>query len=674
MPHSAASSPARRPPNPLPHFVSDPLAPVDPVLPGCHPDPSICRVGEDYYLVTSSFAYFPAVPIHHSRNLLDWELIGHVVTDPAYLRTGDVDFASTDIGDGVWAPTIRHHDGVFYVVFALARERRGCSTLLFTASDPRGPWSGPVELEADGIDPSLFFDDDGSCWFAAARDATVSTASGPAEIYLRRLDLATLSLVGPTTIVWHGALTGAWAEAPHLVKRDGVYHLLAAEGGTESRHSVTAAQADAVTGPWRTDPRSPLLTHRHLSPDHPVQNVGHADLVDDPEGRTWAVVLGVRPHEGTHTLGREVFLVPVEWSAQGPVFAPGTGMVTALVPPSALSSLGLSVPVAASSGLQGPERWVDLDPASAAMSSLRGPVPGLRGAASGLRGTVTGGPAVTVLGTPSQPRGSVLPVSPLTLSTVSGTPSFTGWAQRDLHFRAELWSSALPTDGVSSCGLALVNTAEAWVAVVVTVAEDGTPQVSLVGPAVSEDAHAPQALTLPSPVPSVRREAGVVFAVEGDGDAYRFSVNASTGEADTSAPGTGDLVGSRGWHFVGSVPRERLSTEVAGGFLGVHLGPYASSHGVVSEALFRVDLLRYRSTGFQAAGRPGSVAGATAAVPALAPTGAFSSATSGSPGSSDRRGDRHWGARRWGEGGAALSFDQGGDDEPVGGGATGEHE
>ena len=300
-----------------------PAAEIRPVVAGCHPDPSVCRVGEDHYLVTSSFTYFPGLPVHRSRDLVRWERVGHVLADPDH-----VDLDGLDVSDGVWAPTIRHHDGLFYVVYTVAEDRRGRATFVTTAADPAGPWSPPVRLDAEGIDPSLFFDVDGRAWFTATRDALAADATGPAEIYLREFDHRSLSLFGPTRVIWSGAVAGTWVEAPHLYRRGDVYHLLAAEGGTERNHAVTAATASAPTGPYTTDPRSPLLTHRHLGAGASVQNVGHADLVDTPTGDTWALVLGVRPVDGAHNLGREVFLVPVSWEPEGPVFAPGVGALT----------------------------------------------------------------------------------------------------------------------------------------------------------------------------------------------------------------------------------------------------------------------------------------------------------------------------------------------------------
>lgn len=264
----------------------------EPVLAGFHPDPSMCCVDGVYYLLTSSFGYHPGLPVHRSTDLLTWELIGHVLVGESWL-----DLRGLGASWGVWAPTIRHHAGTFFVVVTVAGPTPVAGNYLTTASDPAGPWSPPRRLAAEGIDPDLFVDRDGRAWVCGARDAAEPDRPGlgPGEIWLRELDLDTLELVGPTHVLWHGAMTSTWVEGPHLYERDGRYLLVGAEGGTERNHAVTCAVADAVTGPFRTDPRSPLLTHRHLGESHPVQNVGHADLVTTPDGGLVAVVLGVRP-------------------------------------------------------------------------------------------------------------------------------------------------------------------------------------------------------------------------------------------------------------------------------------------------------------------------------------------------------------------------------------------
>ncbi len=302
----------------------------NPVLPGCHPDPSICRVGDDYYLVTSTFEYFPGLPVFHSTDLASWERIGHVVT-----REGQLDYSGIASSGGLYAPTIRHHDGLFYVVCTLVDPgdaSRG-GNFLMTASDPAGPWSEPIWIDADGIDPSIFFDDDGRVWMHGTRLARVQQWHDQTEVWVREFDLATMHLTGPEHVIWNGALlNAAWAEGPHLYKVDGTYYLLAAEGGTEIHHAVCVARSDAVAGPYEGNRSNPVLTHRHLGRGVDVVGTGHADLFQAADGSWWAVLLAMRPYGGYHyPLGRETFLVPVVWEDGWPVFAPGSGRVLAEV-------------------------------------------------------------------------------------------------------------------------------------------------------------------------------------------------------------------------------------------------------------------------------------------------------------------------------------------------------
>lgn len=302
----------------------------NPILPGCYPDPSICRVGEDYYLVTSTFEYLPGLPVMHSRDLVSWEQIGHVVDRP-----GQLDYAGLASSGGLYAPTIRHHDGVFWLVCTLVDpddDARG-GNFVMTATDPAGPWSDPVWLDVDGIDPSIFFDDDGRVWMHGTRLAPDPDWFHQTEVWVRELDPTTRALTGPEHVIWNGALKDVvWAEGPHLYRVDGTYYLLAAEGGTEFHHAISVARADHVTGPYTGNKGNPVLTHRHLGRDSDVVGVGHADLVQAVDGSWWAVLLAMRPYGGYHyPLGRETFLVPVVWEDGWPVFAPGVGRVPATV-------------------------------------------------------------------------------------------------------------------------------------------------------------------------------------------------------------------------------------------------------------------------------------------------------------------------------------------------------
>ncbi|NDK30993.1 glycoside hydrolase family 43 protein [Nesterenkonia haasae] len=298
----------------------------NPILPGCYPDPSICRVGEYYYLVTSTFEVFPALPLFRSRDLVTWEQIGHAIDRPDQMS-----FDGVKSSQGIFAPTIRHYDGVFYLVCTLVGTPEGTpgGNFLITATDPAESWSDPIWLDADGIDPSIFFDTDGTVWIHGTRLAEDPEWRQQTEVWLRQYDPQQEVLRGPETVIWTGALKGGiWAEAPHLFRKDGEYFLLAAEGGTAHHHSVMIAKSDNLTGPYRGNPGNPILTHRHLGRHCDVVGAGHADLVEASDGTWWAVLLGMRTYGGYHyNLGRETFLTPVVWEDGWPIFAPGEGRV-----------------------------------------------------------------------------------------------------------------------------------------------------------------------------------------------------------------------------------------------------------------------------------------------------------------------------------------------------------
>ena len=303
---------------------------VNPILPGCYPDPSICRVGEDYYLVASTFEYLPGLPVFRSTDLVTWEQIGHVVDRP-----GQLDFTGIWSSGGLYAPTIRYHGGKFWVVCTLVDQRDGSrgGNFLMTATDPAGPWSEPIWLESFGIAPSIFFDDDGRIWVHGTRLALEPRWHDQTEVWVRELDSETMEWIGEETVIWHGAVENVvWAEAPHIYKVDGTYYLIAAEGGTEFHHAESVTRADSITGPYVGNKANPVITHRHLGRGSDVVGAGHADLVQAADGSWWAVLLAMRTYGGYHyPLGRETFLVPVEWEDGWPVFAPGVGRVPAQV-------------------------------------------------------------------------------------------------------------------------------------------------------------------------------------------------------------------------------------------------------------------------------------------------------------------------------------------------------
>jgi xylan 1,4-beta-xylosidase len=280
-------------------------------------------VGEDYYLVTSSFEYFPGLPIHHSRDLVNWRLAGHVLDRPGQLPLDGVRPSG-----GLYAPTLRHAGGTWYVLCTLVGGAGESGNFVVTAPHPAGPWSDPVWLgDASGFDPSLFFDDDGRAWFTGTRPVPRAGPAGRTEVWLREFDRATLRLTGPEHVLFTGALVdAAWAEGPHLLRRDGWYYLLLAEGGTAHHHAVTVARSEQVTGPYRNNPGNPVLTHRHLGRMQPIIGTGHADFVQTPAGDWHAVLLAWRPYGGYFcNLGRETFLASVAWEDGWPVLNPGAG-------------------------------------------------------------------------------------------------------------------------------------------------------------------------------------------------------------------------------------------------------------------------------------------------------------------------------------------------------------
>ena len=296
----------------------------NPILMGFYPDPSICRKGEDYYIVNSSFVYAPGVPIFHSRDLAHWEQIGNILDRPSQLPV-----AGADISDGIYAPTIRYHDGLFYMITTNVTHG---NNFIVTAENPEGPWSEPYYLgdDAPGIDPSLFFDDDGKCYYCGTRPNPEGVRyNGDWEIWIQELDLKTMKLVGESMAIWKGAVKGCiWPEGPHIYKIDGYYYLLHAEGGTGPEHSITVARSKKLFQWFEGCPRNPIFTHRNLGMDYPVIYAGHGDLVDDGKGNWYVVMLASRPCKKHSSMGRETFLARVEWENDWPVVNPGVGRLT----------------------------------------------------------------------------------------------------------------------------------------------------------------------------------------------------------------------------------------------------------------------------------------------------------------------------------------------------------
>lgn len=479
----------------------------NPVLPGFYPDPSVCRVGRDYYVVTSSFEYFPGIPIFHSRDLVNWRQIGHCLTRPSQLP-----LANARASGGVWAPTLRYHDGTFYMT---TTNTSSGGNFIVTATNPEGPWSEPVRVAQPGIDPSLFFDDDGSVFYTTSHDGA----------YQSRINPKSGELLGESKLIWAGT-GGQYPEGPHLYKRDGWYYLLLSEGGTEYGHMITMARSKSPWGPFEPCARNPLLSHRsHRSP---IQGLGHADLVDTPEGHWFAIALGFRPngYPPCYHLGRETFLAPVKWAEDGfPIFGDQGRLQLEEETPLALESA--------------PEPAPRDDFTSAALAPhwnhLRNPEPELY--------SLSERPGFLRL------RGSAAGLDDI---------AATAWVgQRQRHFAVQVATRLefQPEKAAEEAGIVVRMNERHHYEMFVTL-RSGAPSVVLrrrIGSLQAEVATEP----LP---PS---DQGWVLAVHADRDTYRFRYG--TCASDLRQLGEGET--------------RYLSTEVASGFTGVYFALYASGNG-----------------------------------------------------------------------------------------------
>jgi alpha-N-arabinofuranosidase len=501
---------------------------TNPILPGFNPDPSVVRVGGDYYLATSSFAYAPGVPIYHSRDLVNWRLVGHALAaDPTALP-----LAGAGLGSGIWAPTLRHHRGTFYLV--TTNMTKG-GNLLVTAKNPAGPWSKPIWFDPDGWDPSLFFDDDGKVYLSRNGKVGESDAEGWG-ILQYEIDPRTGKRLSAPRIVWKGS-GGFGPEAPHLYKIRGQYYLLIAEGGTHAGHMATIARGPTPWGPFEPAPRNPILSHRDVLLER-IQATGHGDLVEAHDGSWWMVFLGIRntcgPLHMCHLLGRETFLAPVRFGEDGwPVVNEGRP-VKETMPAPALPPRPWP-PAPARDGFDGPRLGL-------AWNFLRNP-PADAWSLTKRKGHLTlQGSAETLDG--------------------RGAPAFVGRRQEQRSFVARAKLDFAPAADGDEAGLtafqdekhhydlAIVRRAGARVAIVRRTVDDLKVEVAT------------------APVP----EGPVVLELAGARGTYVFAVGEGQARKELARAG-GRL----------------LSTEIGGGFTGVHVAMYATGNGAAAKAPAQFD-------------------------------------------------------------------------------------
>lgn len=296
---------------------------TNPILSGFYPDPSICKAGDDYYLVTSTFSFFPGLPVFHSKDLQNWKQVGNVISRPSQM-----DFMGENVSRGLFAPAVNYYKGTFYVT---CTDIDNGGNFVVTAKNPAGPWSDPVWIkEVKGIDPSLFFDDEKAyIIYNSDPPDNKSLYDGHRTLRMYEFDVNNLRVIGSEKLIVNGGVDiskkPVWIEGPHIYKRNGFYYLIAAEGGTAVNHSEVVLRSRNAAGPYIPYEKNPILTQRHLNPDrqNPVTSTGHADIVEGPDGKDYAVFIAVRPYEGNYyNTGRETFIAPVKWVDGWPLINP----------------------------------------------------------------------------------------------------------------------------------------------------------------------------------------------------------------------------------------------------------------------------------------------------------------------------------------------------------------
>jgi alpha-N-arabinofuranosidase len=483
----------------------------NPIIPGFHPDPSICRVGSDYYLVTSTFEYFPGVPIFHSTDLVHWRQIGYCLT-----RDSQLPLQTAWSSGGIFAPTIRWHDGTFYMVVTNVS---GIGNFYVTAANAEGPWSDPILVTANGIpvggiDPSLFFDDDGTVYFSG----TAGTAA---------IDIETGRLTSDLKHVWTGS-GGRYAEAPHLYKIGGLYYSMLAEGGTEPGHMVTIARSGSPYGPYQPCPHNPILSHRDRG-GHPIQSTGHADLIEAHDGSWWAVFLATRvsaKYPNVHHLGRETFLAPVTWDSEGwPRIGDQGGVELEMRGPAFLTGSEQKQSDAIRDDF-------DTDRLALPWNFRRNPDPELWSLAE-------------------RPGSLTLTCAPATLNDADPVALV---ARRQQHFNCRFSAAVAfdPQSAFEEAGLTAIMNEEHHYEIFIRGSDAGQRMVAVrrrIGDLVA--------------VVAEERIEGddIVLSIDATPEEYRFGYTAKNGDEKKLASGA----------------TRYLSTEVAGGFTGVYLGLYATS-------------------------------------------------------------------------------------------------
>lgn len=527
----------------------------NPILSGFYPDPSICRAGEDYYLITSSFAYFPGIPIMHSKDLVSWHQIGYAMN-----RAEQLNLDGAGVSRGLFAPSITYHDSLFYITCTLV-DKGG--NIIITASNPKGPWSNPVYLpEVNGIDPSLFFEGDQAyIVYNSIPPDNVSLYSGHRTIRMYAFDQKNLKVTGEEILLINGGTdlskNPVWIEAPHILKKEDWYYLYCAEGGTSYQHSEVVFRSKTVTGPFIPYAKNPILTQRDLDPHrkNPITSTGHAELIETNTGEWHAVFLGCRPYEGNHyNTGRETFMAPVSWIDGWPVINPGFKEIQYTYP-----APNISGPIFTSKVNEFANNQLFLDHFDDTALNKRYTF--LRTAAKPFHKIKKGKLWLELMSTTCSEKKNIAMVA-------DRQNHLNGYVSARIQFQTLVENE--------KAGL-LVFQNENHYYFMCKSADNGRPVVQLFkGPGNDRATEGPQIITS---IPLRKMNSAIIFKAEVNEKGYNFYYSIKKGE----------------WLLLRSdMDRRFLSTQTAGGFVGVMYGMYATSNGKPTVNTARYDWFEHK--------------------------------------------------------------------------------
>ena len=521
----------------------------NPILTGFYPDPSIVKVGPNYYTVHSTFSYFPGLPIMQSQDLKNWKQIGNVIDRPTQM-----DFMGERLTRGLFAPAISYHKGIFYVT---CTDIDHDGNFVVTATNPAGPWSDPVKIpQVRGIDPSIYFDvETDKAYVIYNSDAPENKPlySGHRTVRMYEFDYKTLKVVGEQKQLINGGVDiskkPVWIEGPHILKKNDWNYLYAAEGGTSVNHSEVVLRSKDVWGPYVPYEKNPILTQRDLPADrpNPVTSAGHAQIVEGPDGKDYSIFLAVRPYEGDfYNTGRETFLAPVEWVDGWPIINPNHKEVQYS------QTFGFKE-----------VKQKGAFPQNGNFGYTMKFDNGLDVSLLHLR-TIDKASFST-----SKKEGLTLNLKPETVMEM-GNPSFVGKRQQHLNSTAETELNFDPKNEKEKAGLVVLQDESHFYFLAKSI-KNGHTQVELY-----KSVHRKKEVELVNSMPIANSK--VTLRIESKGDKYNFTMSENGKDFKSIAE---------------NQDGKHLSTKVSGGFIGCVYGMYATSNGEKSDNKASFKYLKY---------------------------------------------------------------------------------